>query len=189
MAPGSPLATIRSLDHIVLTVASIEQTVAFYAQLGMRHDVFSSPSAAPDDSKRHGLLFGSSKINLHELGHEYEPHAADPKPGSTDLCFIVEEDVELVRTRLGLAGFDVLEGDQVVRRSGARGPIKSVYVRDPDGNLIECVRRLDVSRQANKLLTAGCSSGSRTTSRQAESGHRPRASRRAAALLSPSLSQ
>jgi catechol 2,3-dioxygenase-like lactoylglutathione lyase family enzyme len=137
MSPSSPLATIKALDHLVMTVTSIERTVAFYTQLGMRHEQFSPPSAP--ETKRHTLLFGASKINLHELGREFVPHAAAPTPGSADLCFLVEEDVELVRSRLGLAGVDVLEGDEVVRRTGAGGPLRSIYVRDPDGNLIECV--------------------------------------------------
>jgi catechol 2,3-dioxygenase-like lactoylglutathione lyase family enzyme len=113
------VTAIRSLDHLVLTVRDLDATVAFYERLGMRHEEF-----APG---RHALRFGTQKLNLHAAGHEVEPHAAQPAPGSADLCFIVD--------RLDLAELDVELGP--VDRNGAAGPLRSVYVRDPDGNLVE----------------------------------------------------
>ncbi len=110
---------IESLDHLVLTVRDLDATVAFYELLGMRHVEF--------DEGRHALAFGSQKLNLHVAGHEFEPKADVPTPGSADLCFLVDE--------LDVEGLDVLEGP--VERTGATGTIRSVYVRDPDGNLVE----------------------------------------------------
>ena len=110
---------IESLDHLVLTVRDLDATIAFYERLGMRHVVF--------DGGRHALTFGSQKINLHLAGHEFEPKASRPTPGSADLCFLVDA--------LDSAGLDVVEGP--VERTGAVGALRSVYVRDPDENLIE----------------------------------------------------
>jgi catechol 2,3-dioxygenase-like lactoylglutathione lyase family enzyme len=110
---------IESLDHLVLTVRDLGATIAFYERLGMQHVVF--------DADRHALAFGSQKLNLHVAGHEFEPKAAVPAPGSADLCFLVDE--------LDPAGLDMIEGP--VERTGATGTIRSVYVRDPDGNLVE----------------------------------------------------
>ena len=110
---------IQSLDHLVLTVRDLGATIAFYESLGMIHEVFG------DD--RHALRFGSQKINLHEVGHEFEPHADRPLPGSADLCFLVDD--------LDTAGLEVIVGP--VEREGAAGLLTSVYVRDPDGNLVE----------------------------------------------------
>jgi catechol 2,3-dioxygenase-like lactoylglutathione lyase family enzyme len=110
---------IEALDHLVLTVRDLDATVAFYERLGMRHVVF--------DDGRHALAFGSQKLNLHVAGHEFEPKAARPTPGSADLCFLVDE--------LDAAGLDVIEGP--VERTGAAGRLRSVYVVDPDGNLVE----------------------------------------------------
>lgn len=118
---------IRSLDHLVLTVASIRDTVAFYEQLGMRHEVFGP-------QQRSALVFGTQKINLHAADHTFEPKAATPMPGSADLCFLVTDLAGAV-ARLDAATIPILEGP--VARTGAGGPIRSVYVRDPDGNLIE----------------------------------------------------
>ncbi len=110
---------ILSLDHLVLTVRDLDATIEFYERLGMRHVVF--------DGDRHALQFGSQKLNLHLAGHEFEPKAFRPTPGAADLCFLVDE--------LDPAGLDVVEGP--VDRTGATGGIRSIYVRDPDGNLVE----------------------------------------------------
>lgn len=119
---------VLRLDHLVLTVRSIERTCAFYAGvLGMQ--------VVTSGDGRTALAFGRQKINLHEAGHEFEPKAVTPTPGSGDLCFEVEGAVRPVIEHLERAGVPVEEGP--VRRTGARGPITSVYVRDPDGNLIE----------------------------------------------------
>ena len=120
--------TINQLDHLVLTVASIEQTVAFYGRvLGMQAVTFGA-------DKRVALQFGSQKINLHEVGREFEPKAVTPTPGSGDLCFIVN-DFAGVAAHLEACGVAIEVGPGP--RSGATGPIQSIYIRDPDGNLIE----------------------------------------------------
>jgi catechol 2,3-dioxygenase-like lactoylglutathione lyase family enzyme len=130
------ISTALSLDHIVLTVKDLDATVAFYEDvLGMKHSSFTSPSSP--NVQRHALSFGPQKINLHVSGKEFEPKAERVMPGSADLCFLVEEGVDGVVKRLGEKGVHVLEGGGVVERTGARGRLRSVYVRDPDGNLIE----------------------------------------------------
>jgi catechol 2,3-dioxygenase-like lactoylglutathione lyase family enzyme len=135
---ASSTARITSLDHLVLTVANVDATVAWYAKhLGMKHEAFVSPK---DPSvTRHALLFGSQKINLHKAGAEFEPKAGRVMPGSGDLCFLSETRVEDVLQGLRKEGVEVLEEGKIVDRTGARGQLRSVYVRDPDGNLIEFV--------------------------------------------------
>ena len=119
---------VDRLDHLVLTVASIEATVTFYTQvLGMDVVTFGSGRTA--------LAFGTSKINLHEAGQEFEPKALRPTPGSGDICLIVDDDIAGVVAQLAAAGVPVEEGP--VERTGAAGPIVSCYLRDPDHNLIE----------------------------------------------------
>jgi len=119
---------INRLDHFVLTVADIEATVAFYTQvLGMTEVSFGAG--------RRALTFGSSKINLHERGREFEPKAEHPVPGSADICLIVDDDIPDVIAQLGAAGVPIEEGP--VERTGATGPIVSCYLRDPDRNLVE----------------------------------------------------
>ncbi|MEM8688245.1 MAG: VOC family protein [Pseudomonadota bacterium] len=118
---------LLDLDHFVLTVASIEDTVAFYQDvLGMRPVTF--------QSGRFALEYGAKKINLHKAGEEFQPHAERPQPGSADLCFVVE-DVARALSHVQAKGIEVFEGP--VSRTGATGPITSIYFRDPDGNLIE----------------------------------------------------
>jgi catechol 2,3-dioxygenase-like lactoylglutathione lyase family enzyme len=119
--------SIRSLDHVVLTVADVDRTVAFYESLGMRRDTFGDGRVA--------LRFGDQKLNLHQAGAEITPHAARPTPGSADLCFLAEGSIEEVGGALARAGVPVELGP--VARTGATGPITSLYVRDPDGNLVE----------------------------------------------------
>jgi catechol 2,3-dioxygenase-like lactoylglutathione lyase family enzyme len=116
------------LDHLVLTVADLEATVDFYTRvLGMNVHAF--------EGGRLGLRFGEQKINLHLAGHEFEPKAKLPTPGSADLCFVVEQSLEPWLQHLAGLGVEVVEGP--VARTGALGPAKSVYFRDPDENLIE----------------------------------------------------
>ncbi|MER6581314.1 VOC family protein [Nonomuraea sp. NPDC001023] len=119
---------IDRLDHLVLTVADVEVAVRFYTTvLGMEAVTFGEG--------RRALAFGQSKINLHEAGREFEPKAARPVPGSADLCLIVADPVETVMDELARHGVGIEEGP--VERTGALGPIRSVYLRDPDGNLVE----------------------------------------------------
>lgn len=124
---------ISRLDHLVLTVADIEASVAFYATvLGM--------TAVSFADGRRALSFGEQKINLHLHGHEFEPKADHPAPGSADLCFLTEVPLSEVQAHLAACCVTLIEGP--VRRTGATGPILSVYFRDPDGNLIEVANRL-----------------------------------------------
>jgi catechol 2,3-dioxygenase-like lactoylglutathione lyase family enzyme len=130
----SRLCKIASLDHLVLTVKSVPRTVSFYTSLGMKHEQF---TPAGSSVARHALLYGQSKINLHELGKEFEPKAQNVQVGSGDLCFLVEDKVDDVLQALKNEGIEVLEGGKVVERTGARGKLRSAYIRDPDGNLVE----------------------------------------------------
>jgi catechol 2,3-dioxygenase-like lactoylglutathione lyase family enzyme len=119
---------VVSLDHLVLTVRSVEATCAFYASvLGMKVVTFREG--------RKALSFGSQKINLHERGKEFEPKAAQATPGSADLCFITDAPLSEVIEHLNSLGVPVLEGP--VARTGAVGPIRSIHFPDPDANLIE----------------------------------------------------
>jgi catechol 2,3-dioxygenase-like lactoylglutathione lyase family enzyme len=128
---------LAGLDHLVLTVADIGVTVAFYTDvLGMETEVF----RATDGSDRHALRFGTQKINLHSAGAEFAPRAARATPGSADLCFL--SDTPLARWQAHLAACGVAVEDGPVPRSGAQGPIVSLYLRDPDGNLLEISNRV-----------------------------------------------
>jgi catechol 2,3-dioxygenase-like lactoylglutathione lyase family enzyme len=119
---------IDAIDHLVLTVADVDATCAFYERvLGMRTVVFGAG--------RKALAFGTQKINLHRYCHELEPKAERPTPGSADLCLITSVPLGEVIAHLRACGVAILEGP--VPRTGARGPIVSVYFRDPDLNLIE----------------------------------------------------
>ncbi|MEW4370104.1 VOC family protein [Paenibacillus kandeliae] len=125
---------IRHLDHLVLTVRNLETTLQFYEHvLGMRVETFGEG--------RKALHYGEQKINLHEVGHEFEPKANVPQPGSADLCFIIDRSLEEVMTHLHQLGIELEEGP--VQRTGAMGNIASVYIRDPDGNLIELSEYLE----------------------------------------------
>jgi catechol 2,3-dioxygenase-like lactoylglutathione lyase family enzyme len=119
---------VVSLDHLVLTVRSVEATCAFYTNaLGMQIVTFAQG--------RKALKFGAQKINLHERGKEFEPKAAQPTPGSADLCFLTDVPLAEVVEHLNCLGVPILEGP--VARTGAVGPLRSIYFRDPDANLVE----------------------------------------------------
>ena len=119
---------IDRVDHLVLTVTDIGRTVEFYQRvLGMQAVTFG-------DGRR-ALAFGNSKINLHQAGREFEPKAARPTPGSADVCLISADPLADVCDHLAAEAVAIEEGP--VTRTGATGTIRSVYIRDPDGNLIE----------------------------------------------------
>jgi catechol 2,3-dioxygenase-like lactoylglutathione lyase family enzyme len=129
---------IRGLDHFVLTVADLELTVAFYELLGMRRESFGDGRIA--------LRFGGQKINLHRAGEEFAPHARHPVPGSADVCLLVDDHIEAVARDLRNAGLAIELGP--VDRTGAEGPLRSIYVRDPDGNLVELSQPAPAAPQA-----------------------------------------
>ncbi len=123
---------VESLDHIVLTVADISVTCAFYRDvLGMA--VVEFPVA--DGAIRTALRFGDQKINLHLAGAEFDPKASNPTAGSADMCFLTGTKLAEWITKFNDSGVDIEEGP--VQRSGANGPVLSIYIRDPDQNLIE----------------------------------------------------
>lgn len=124
---------IDSLDHLVLTVKDIDVTASFYSKvLGMDIITFGGT--------RKALSFGTQKINLHQHRKEFEPKAQLPTPGSADLCFITSVQLPEVISHLNSCNVAVIEGP--VQRTGATGPILSIYFRDPDMNLIEVSNRV-----------------------------------------------
>ncbi|EBS1065442.1 VOC family protein [Salmonella enterica subsp. enterica serovar Wangata] len=119
---------IDRIDHFVLTVSDISTTIRFYEEvLGF--------SAVTFKQNRKALIFGAQKINLHQQEMEFEPKASRPTPGSADLCFITSTPINDVVSEILQAGIPIVEGP--VERTGATGEIMSIYIRDPDGNLIE----------------------------------------------------
>ena len=119
---------IDRIDHLVLTVKSIEATCAFYERvLGMETVTYGAG--------RKALAFGRQKLNLHEAGREFEPKAKRPTPGAIDLCFITTSPIEEIVAHLAAVGVPVEQGP--IERTGATGTIVSVYLRDPDRNLVE----------------------------------------------------
>jgi len=125
---------ISRIDHVVLTARDMPATVSFYTEvLGMRLETFAD--------NRKALMFGEQKINLHEYGHEYEPRAHLAVPGSQDWCFVIDEPMTTLIARLKERNVAIIEGPG--HRSGAMGTINSVYVRDPDLNLIELCEYVD----------------------------------------------
>jgi catechol 2,3-dioxygenase-like lactoylglutathione lyase family enzyme len=119
---------ITHLDHLVLTVKNIEATCAFYKDvLGMKVITFAK--------NRKALKFGQQKFNLHQAGNEFEPKANSPKPGAIDLCLISETPIDTIIKELNSFGVPIIEGP--IKRTGSTTDLISVYVRDPDKNLIE----------------------------------------------------
>lgn len=119
---------IERIDHLVLTVRDLEATCEFYQRvLGMQVVTFGE--------NRKALQIGQQKLNLHQQGQEFEPKAAHPRPGAIDLCLITQTPLSDVVAHLQRCQVPIEAG--IVQRTGAMGPIDSVYIRDPDGNLIE----------------------------------------------------
>ena len=124
---------MNRLDHLVLTVKDIDKTVEFYEKLGFKKEIFKGTRVA--------LKFANQKINLHQLGNEFEPKAYNVKEGSADLCFIVDTKLDEVKRYLQAQNIQIEEG--IVARTGAIGNIESIYIRDPDKNLIELSNYID----------------------------------------------
>lgn len=125
---------VNKLDHLVITAKNLDRTMAFYTRvLGMELMTFADG--------RKALQFGAQKINLHEAEKEFEPHARNPLPGSADLCFITETPMPLIISHLDSCDIPVIAGP--VKKSGATGPLLSIYIHDPDGNLIEIANQVD----------------------------------------------
>jgi catechol 2,3-dioxygenase-like lactoylglutathione lyase family enzyme len=119
---------IERIDHLVLTVKNVEISCAFYTKvLGMQEVTF--------QGGRKAVAFGNQKINFHELGQEFDPKAIHPSPGSADLCFITRAPMAQIIRHLDTCGVALIEGP--IERTGAMGPMTSIYIRDPDQNLIE----------------------------------------------------
>jgi catechol 2,3-dioxygenase-like lactoylglutathione lyase family enzyme len=123
---------VNALDHLVLTVANIPDTCRFYQDvLGMQPEAFT----VADGTRRWALKFGRQKINLHEVGSEFDPKSAHPTTGSADLCFLTSTPLEDWIKHFSVNHIAILQGP--IARTGATGPIHSIYIRDPDENLIE----------------------------------------------------
>ncbi|MDH5424937.1 MAG: VOC family protein [Gammaproteobacteria bacterium] len=124
---------ILSLDHLVLTVNDLNTSIDFYCSLlGMKHIQFAD--------NRHALAFGEQKINLHQADKIFQPAAHAPVAGSADLCFIVETPLKQIIAELNAAGVDIFE--EPIERTGATGKLLSIYIRDPDLNLLELSNRV-----------------------------------------------
>ena len=137
MVRGTIISMIDRIDHVVITAFDVERTIDFYTRvLGMEAITFAGG--------RRGLAFGRQKINLHQAGREYEPKALKPTPGSLDLCFITEGSLVEVADHVKACGVKIAEGP--IPKTGALGPMQSIYFRDPDGNLIEVSTYEDAGR-------------------------------------------
>lgn len=124
---------VGGLDHVVLTVRDLDVTVAFYERvLGMRRVEFAGGT-------RIAVAFGEQKLNLHEQGNEFLPNARDARPGTADLCLLVETPLDEVLAHLESEGVALEHGPDAA--DGATGPLRSVWIRDPDGNLVELAER------------------------------------------------
>lgn len=126
---------IDHVDHIVLTTRDLDACVRFYGALGMKLEKFRTPT-----EERLALKFGAQKINLHVWGKEFVPRAHVAVPGSLDLCFIASVPLEEVVRKLNEKGIAIIEGP--VHKTGAVSKLRSVYVRDPDLNLIEIAEQV-----------------------------------------------
>jgi len=119
---------VRSIDHFVLTCASVDATIDFYVRvLGMEAETFAGG--------RRALKFGNQKINLHQKGAEFEPKARVATAGSGDFCLLSDVPVAEIAAHCAAEGVEIIEGP--VAKTGATGPLVSIYFRDPDGNLVE----------------------------------------------------
>lgn len=116
------------IDHVVLTVKSIDKSLHFYCTvLGMTEITFGQG--------RKAILCGMQKINLHEVGNEFEPKALNPLPGSMDICFVTDKPLKEIMKELNAHKIAIIEGP--IEKIGANGKMLSIYIRDPDQNLVE----------------------------------------------------
>ena len=124
---------IKNIDHFVITSHDLTKSIAFYQDiLGLKH---------VERNGRHAFVFGNQKINIHAKKGEFQPAALHPEYGSQDFCLIVEDDIESVKKEIIKKSYPIVEG--IVDRHGAKGNIKSLYLRDPDGNLVELANYCD----------------------------------------------
>jgi catechol 2,3-dioxygenase-like lactoylglutathione lyase family enzyme len=126
MNPSDAFGKLLRLDHFVLTTKDLEKCLSFYKALGMK---------ALQENGRWALYFGNEKINIHTKPGEFQPAAAYPKEGALDLCFVLDGDLSAFYQHVQKEGLSLVTG--IVDRHGALGPMKSFYLRDPDGNLVE----------------------------------------------------
>ena len=132
---------LTQIDHFVLTARDVDASLAFYTRvLGMTAEQF-QPT---DGTVRWALCFGANKINLHQAGREFKPNAQAPTVGSQDVCFISDDPLDVWQKHFTKCGVLVEEGP--IGRTGAQGKIISLYIRDPDGNLIEISNYLPSAR-------------------------------------------
>ena len=125
--------SVQSIDHLVMQAVDVPETIKFYTEiLGMAHSEFQPPAGG---AVRQSLHFGTQKINLHDSGSPFWPHARNPTAGSVDLCFITHQPLGDWTQHLTKCGIVIEDGP--VRKTGASGTLLSIYIRDPDGNLIE----------------------------------------------------
>ncbi len=126
---------IKNIDHIVLPVSDLKRTIAFYCDpLGMELQQFMPPDGSVE---RLTLVFGQQKINLHDAAAPFSTHACTPTTGALDLCFLSDVGLADWITHLATHGIANSIEQRPIPRTGATGPINSIYVRDPDGNLVE----------------------------------------------------
>ncbi|MDA8553221.1 VOC family protein [Alphaproteobacteria bacterium] len=130
---------IKAIDHIVLSANDLGKTIWFYCDvLGMELQRFTPPAGGDE---RLALGFGSNKINLHDVRKPFEPHTRNPTIGSLDICFLSDKPVDQWREHV--LSFDIPIELGPVQRTGATGPLLSIYLRDPDGNLVEISNTMD----------------------------------------------
>ena len=130
---------LEKIDHVVITVKNLNKTINFYTNiLGMKLEEFSS--SLDNDQIRYAVSFGSQKINIHEEKNTIQPNALNPSSGSMDICFISQNKINDWMTHLEKKGINIEFGPE--QKTGALGPILSIYIRDPDFNLIEISNQL-----------------------------------------------